>query len=226
MFQESGTPPNAYPVASLPWNEVWMRVLTHPSVATFEELIRDPNATSKRAYIWTFMGALIGSAISALGSMVLSTVLQSGSDAATLGVLICAPPIGALLSMLGLMISAGITQAIASALGGTGTYSKLAYAFASYVAPLSIVTGLLGWIPYCNLLSYALGAFGIVLNVMAVKAVNQFSWGKAVASSVLILMAILFVVAIVVIAVLLLLGPVIGNVFSNIVQELTLTPVP
>ena len=59
---------------------------------------------------------------------------------------------------------------------------------------------------------------------MAVKAVNQFGWGKAIASSVLPLALILVPVA--VIAILLLLGPVIGNVFSNIVGEMALTPVP
>jgi hypothetical protein len=130
--------------------------------------------------------------------------------------------------VLGLMISAGLTQLIASALGGTGSYSKLVYAFATYSAPLAIISSIVGSIPYVNYLAFPLSIYGMVLNVIAVKAVNQFGWGKAIASSWLILASILLVVvlvAVMVIAILTLLGPIIGSVFSGIIQGLE-TPVP
>lgn len=211
----------SHPAASLTWSEVWISALTRPSVATFEGFVQDPDATTRRAYNWVFISGLISYAITALGNMVFSAGTQSTPDTSgTLGMLICVAPIVALGSVLGLALSAGITQWIASALGGTGTYSKLAYAFAAYLAPLALISGGLTSIPYLNLLSIPLSIYGIVLNVIAVKAVHQFSWEKAIASSVLILVAILALVACMVIVVLALLGPAIGNVFSEIMRDI------
>jgi hypothetical protein len=195
-------------------------------VATFEGLVQDPNATERRAYTWIFVSALIGLAISALLGIVFGTSTPESPEAtgvmvgSSLTCLICGAPISAGLSVLGLMIMAGITQLIAGALGGTGTYSKLVYAFAAYTAPLTLITSVLGAIPYINFLTVPLVIYGMVLNVIAVRAVHQFGWGKAIASSVVILVGILVLVAIVVIAILLLLGPVVGNVFSNIVENI------
>ena len=59
---------------------------------------------------------------------------------------------------------------------------------------------------------------GIVLNVTAVKAVHRFGWGEAIGAS--LLPAALLLIPIIVIAVLLLMGPVIGNIFSNIVETI------
>jgi hypothetical protein len=202
-------------------------------VATFEGIANDPNATTSRAYTWVAVSALIGYVISVVfqimlgtGSSLLSQPGRAGAAGAAgvagfgLTTLICCAPVVVVLSVLGLMISAGITQLIASALGGTGTYSKLVYAIAAYIAPLTIVSTVLGSIPLINCLDYLIGIYGIVLNVIAVKAVHQFGWGKAIASSFLILAAILFFVAIVVIVILALLGPAIGNIFSNIVLNI------
>ncbi len=212
MSQESGFPIILHSITSLSRNQVWVSALTQPSVATFEDFVQDPDATHKRAYNWMFVSAPIGYAISTLVNAVLMVFIAGApEDPETFGMgLICGAPIAAYLSVLGLMINAGITQEIASALGGTGTYSKLAYAFAAYLAPLVLILSVLGLIPYLNLLSYPLAIYGIVLNVIAVKAVHQFSWGKAIASSassVLILIGMLVLVACMVIVILALLGP-------------------
>jgi len=226
MSQEFGPPSTSPPVSSPSWSEVWISALTRPSVATFEGFVQDPNATDRRAYTWVFVSALIGFAISALLGIVFGTGTAEGPEAtgvmvgSSLTCLICGAPISALLSVLGLVIIGGITQLIAGALGGTGTYSELVHAFAAYMAPLTLITSVLGAIPYINFLTIPLGIYGIVLNVIAVRAVHQFGWGKAIASSVLILVGILVLVACVVIGILLLLGPVIGNVFSNIVENI------
>lgn len=233
VFGPTGPVPAA---PSLAWSQVWIRALT-PSVETFEGLVRDPNASTNRAYAWVFVSALIGSAISALAQLALTgmSIPGSSADSATSALfsspwllLICGAPVAAVLAVLGLMISAGITQLIARALEGTGTYSSLVYAMAAYSAPLAIISGVISSIPYINCLVFPLGVYSLVLNVVAVKAVHQFGWGRAIASSVLIFAGILVLtvlVAVVVIVVLALLGPAIGNVFSNIVQELG-TPAP
>jgi hypothetical protein len=229
MSQELSTPS----VVSYTWSEAWIKALTQPTVRTFEAIANDPKATANRAYIWVAVSSLIAYVISMALQLMLGTsntlLSQPGREGVAgalgfagvgLGTLVCCAPFVAAFAVLGLAISAGITQLIASALGGTGTYSKLAYAIASYYAPITLITGLIGSIPFINCLAYPVGIYAIVLNVIAVKAVHQFGWGKAVASSVLILAAILVFVAVVVIVILALLGPAIGNIFSNIVENI------
>ena len=229
MSQEFVSPPPMQSAASQPWNEVWISAITRPSVETFEDFIRYPDATANRGYKWIFIAGLVASILAFLISFAITSLFGGGiSDSYSLTslfgssifLIICMAPLSAILGVVGLMISAGITQFFASALGGTGTYSKLAYAFAAYYAPLSIVTSLLSGIPLINCLALPLGLYGIVLNVIANKAVNQFSWGKAIASSVVILAGILLLVGVCVIVVLALLGPAIGNVFSNIIMDI------
>ncbi len=76
-----------------------------------------------------------------------------------------------------------------------------------------------------NYLGFIVGIYGLVLNIMAVKAVHQLDWGRAIASSAVIWVGLLCCVSVVIIAVLTLLGPSIGNVFSNIIENLA-TPTP
>lgn len=229
MSEEISPLPPMESAVSQPWSEVWISAITKPSVETFEDFIRYPDATANRGYKWIFVAGLIASIFSFLVSLFITGIFGSGSPdpynvaglfGSSIYFLICAAPLSAILGVVGLMISAGITQFFASALGGTGTYSKLAYAFAAYFAPLSLITGLITAIPYLNCLAFPLGVYGIVLNVIANKAVNQFSWGKAIASSVVIIGLILALVAVCMIVVLALLGPAIGNVFSNIITDI------
>jgi len=214
---------------SFSWSETWTKALTQPLEASYEEISNDPNASPRKAYTWIFVSSLIGYTIFMLMSSLFGTnAIGTGGGAAfgsLIGFVLCGAPIGGLFAVLGIMISSGITQAIASALGGVGTYSKLVYAVAAYTAPIALISFLLNIIPYVNCLSIPLGVYAIYLNITAVKAVNKFSWGKAIASSVLILALLLVIVAVVVIVILALLGPAIGNVFSDILTEIG-TPVP
>jgi tetratricopeptide (TPR) repeat protein len=210
------------PGERLSWGETWTRVLTRPSVASFERVLRDPQASAKRAYTWVFFGALIGNLFSWCGVILVSRgnadVLGAASEVWG-GSLLCAPPqalMAGLGAILGLAIRAGITQWIARALGGRGKFPQLAYATAAYLAPLTITMGAVSAIPYVNLLILPLAISGLVLNVMAVKAVNRFGWGEAIVAS--LAPSALLLIPIIVIAILLLLGPVIGEIFSNIVE--------
>jgi hypothetical protein len=112
-------------------------------------------------------------------------------------------------------------------LGGVGSHSELVYAQAAFLAPLTLMIDVLGVIPFINCLIFPLAIYGVVLNVISIKAVNRFGWGKAIASSVLIWGAALWLVSVFVIVILALTGPAVGHVFSNIIQEIgTPTPVP
>jgi hypothetical protein len=194
--------------ASLSWHEVWIRALTRPSVATFERLLRDPYASSGTAYAWVFYSALVGTG---LASLVQSAFPDSvGASSVGAGV-ICGAPVAAVLSVLGLIVTAGITQFVAGLLGGIGTYRELVYATAAYLAPLSLIESVVGEIPVFNYLLIPLALYGIALNVIAVKAVNRFGWGSAIAASVLVFVGIVVMVAIAVFAFLALLGPAITS---------------
>jgi hypothetical protein len=94
-------------------------------------------------------------------------------------------PIGAALgALLGVAFSAWVTQLIARALGGSGTYTKLVYLFAAFQAPLLIVSPLGGLpVPCLFLVSLGTGLYGLLLTVISVEAVNRFGWGRALAAS-------------------------------------------
>ncbi|MBN1643188.1 MAG: YIP1 family protein [Anaerolineae bacterium] len=217
--------------ASFPWSEAWQMALLQPSVETYGTLIRDPKASTNRGFGWVCACTLIGYVISALLGLAFGEVSGGTLDVAALAgagamVLFCGAPVAVLITVIALAISAAFSHLIARALGGRGTYGTLIYAIACYAAPMGLLASLIGAIPYLSYLVFVLSAYAVVLNVIAIRAVHGFGWGKAIVSSGVVLASLLVCIAIVVIAMLLLLGPVIGDVFSNIVEELLLTPVP
>jgi hypothetical protein len=236
MSEEFDTPSTEY--KSLSWSEVWISALTKPSVETYERLVHDPGASANKAYGWVFICTLIGYALSsliglAIGGLFDTNAIPGFNSGALFGSwfiqFICCLPIVAILAVVGLVINTGLTQLIARALGGTGTYSELVYANAAYLAPISLVSSIIFAIPYVNLcLSIPLAIYSMALTVIAINAVNQLGWGKAIVAAIIVpLVIIVFVAcgAIAVISGLALTGPQIGDVFSEIIRELS-TPVP
>ena len=162
MSEEAMIPTPQEEIPPESWINIWVDALTKPSVDTFERLTDDPHATIRRAFIWMFITGALGAIVSALVNLGLTA--GSGAEG-ILGfsslILICLVPVGGLLAVLGLIISAGITQAIATVLGGEGSFSKLAYAYASYAAPLSLVSGALSSIPFVQCLPFRLASTGL-----------------------------------------------------------------
>ncbi len=71
--------------------------------------------------------------------------------------------------------------------GGRGNTDQMAYAAAAITAPYSIIVGILSLfaaIPYAgycfSAILFLAGIYVIVLQVMAIKGVNQISWGAAI----------------------------------------------
>jgi hypothetical protein len=161
-----------------------VQALTRPSVATFECLLREPNATPRRAYTWIAVTALVAYLLSWLLSAIWVGSLGGGTLAENLeGVAlhsVCGAAVAPVAAVLGFIISVGLTHAVAGVLGGTGTYSELAYSYAAYQAPLALITAVLSASPYLSYLSYAISLYLIILNVLAVKAVHGFGTGKAI----------------------------------------------
>lgn len=181
--------------------QIWRKALTQPSEQTFVEIASSPNARATTAYLWVFVASLIQIFLTALvqsqlygnlaeqyglGADVLGD--QSGVASVLTGAL-CGAPIGAIVTTLFFAIGVFVVQWIAKMFGGRGTSDQLAYAMAAIMAPYSIISGivtLFSAVPYVGLCFTAVLAIGsiyiLVLQVMAVKGVNQISWGAAIGS--------------------------------------------
>jgi hypothetical protein len=233
------------------WVSVWIKSVTKPSEQTFIDITESPDANSKTAYIWVFIAGTIGGIIQAFATAIrMATGVASqfsqipglekyfpqssggggGSFVFSLIGGLCASPFAGLLSVLFFALFVALIQWIAKLFGGTGTYEKLLYALAAITVPMTIVSSLfvlLGVIPFVGIclgvISFGLGIYSLVLQVMALKAVNRFGWGQAAGSLFLPGCAIFIVCACIVGGSLALLAPMIGNVFSGINQNL---PVP
>jgi hypothetical protein len=216
MSEESGTPAE---LETLPWHKVWSQALTKPSVETYERLIRDPNATPFKAVLWVFVAAMIGyGAVVALifgGDLLSASFWEVGS-------LCFFPPLGlSFVSLAVFVVSVGVIHLIARALGGTGTYSQMLYAFGAFFAPLIFLAAVANLVPYMQwAVGIAVLVFRVLLGIRAVQAVHGFEgWGKAFASTVPVFVGVFVLVAVTVIIILAVLGSTMGF-FPDIVQAL------
>ena len=177
--------------------QTWMNALTKPNEQTFVDIASSPNAKASTAYLWVFVASLIQIFLTALvQSRFLGTYMQQfglENTAATRGIgsilisAICGAPIGAIITTLFFAIWVFIIQWIAKMFGGRGTNDQMAYTAAAISAPYSIVAGILSLfsaIPFVGLCFSAIlliaGIYVIVLQVMAIKAVNGLTWGAAI----------------------------------------------
>jgi hypothetical protein len=203
------------------WREAWTRALTRPREETFIELINDPTASFGRAATWIFVSSLIASVLFGilwfigfqLGLMSslaqqpeLAEMFPSGMLAGGFGVaMLCFLPLFAVGTVIGITIQVAIVQFIAGTFGGNGTFTDLFYATSAFYAPFLLLNAVLGLIPFVNLcLTVPLGVYVACLGILSLKAVNQFSWGRALA--VVLTLFLLFVLIAVIIGALIL-GP-------------------
>lgn len=187
-------PPNAAGYRSTgntyTWQETWQLVLTKPSEESFEEILGDPAGGMNRAVTWMFVVGLIAGVASFIGQLVFGAasfaMLGGGEDAAasTGFSLICSAmliPLTGVFAVIGLIIGTGFVHIIAKLFGGQGDFDHMAYATASYSAPLTVISALLNIIPFLGAcLSGLLGLYQLVLQVMAVKVVHKFGWFQAI----------------------------------------------
>jgi len=224
--------------------DTWFAAITQPNEGTFAQIVGQPSATAGKAFLWVFVASLLTSFVSLLAQAVgggqsfggleqflppeIARELPVGAAPSfDFGTVICGTPIGAIFSIIGFAIGVALIQWIANLFGGTGSFDKLAYAFSAIIVPYSLVVAILtliGIIPFIGiitgLISFGLFIYVIVLYVIAVKAVNRLDTGKAVGAVLLPIVIISALFCCCVIGVLTLMGPVIGDVFSEINQGL------
>lgn len=235
MNEPANTPMLPPPSGVSGWISVWRDALTRPSDQTFARIARSPGAKATTAFLWVFLGSLVSSFLVSLVQGRLMNQMMQNSDLGVqplpgggLTTAICGAPIAALIQVVLFAIVIGVVQLLARMFGGQGTFEQLAYAIAAIVTPFYLISGLItlfSVIPYAGfcfgILGFALGLYVLVLEVMAVKGVNQFGWGQALGSMLLPVFAIGCCLLLAGIGLVQMLGPEMNNIFESI-----MTPVP
>jgi hypothetical protein len=84
---------------------------------------------------------------------------------------------------LGFFISMGILYVIARLLGGQGTFLAQSYVSSLFLAPLGVISSVVGIVPvFGALVAFAAFLYQIVLQMFAVMAVHRLSGGRATAA--------------------------------------------
>ncbi len=188
----------------LPWYEVWLRVVTHPSGDSFRRILADPTARPARAFTWV---AAVGAAFGLLRvvfSLARGVHLLRGVDLFGVGNLgLLTSPLGLavtniVMAVAGLALGAAILRGIAAQMRGVGNYRDLVYCLGAVLAPINFISGLLSlFTPLASSLSrvaggsmallssclvplsLALVVYTVVLAVLAVETVEKFGRNKA-----------------------------------------------
>lgn len=168
-------------------------ILLGPSVATFEEYERDDLGA---ALIYTTVAAVIAAILSAVGTLIRSTALeqlggieQQLSDSPLLpllrsllggGSLVFTLFFTLILTILGFLIFVAIIYLLGRAFGGTGTYGVMAFNAALYSAPLTVISALIGLIPFVGFLaSIVLAIYQLYLYWLSIQAGMNLPANKA-----------------------------------------------
>ncbi|GGK92731.1 YIP1 family protein [Deinococcus radiotolerans] len=170
-------------------------VLSRPSPATFERFERRGGLTSALTYV--MIAAVVSAVIAALFSFLHSDVTFFGQ---LFSRLITIP--------LGFAAFTGAVYLIGRGLfKGTGTYPEVAYSFALFYVPLSIVSTLLGIIPILGwLIMLAVSLIMIYFGFLAVQSsMNLRDQTQAIVTLVLAWIAQLVVAGVI--------GSIIGGLF-------------
>lgn len=225
------------------WFAVWMKAVSKPSEQSFIDITESSEATTRTALIWVFIAGtitgLVTGLVQALNAFLGSTpqfppipgleqyvdpsLLQQGSSPMmTLVFGICGAPVAGLLTVAFFALGVAIVQWVAKLFKGTGSFEKLAYAYAAITMPVSLVSAVLtvlGAIPFIGacfgFVSLAVTIYTVVLQVYAVKAVNRFpTFGPAVGSVFIPSAVIFFVLCLCAIAFSAIFGAAIGQGFA------------
>jgi hypothetical protein len=168
------------------WYEVWQRALMQANADSYTSLLQDPLASPGRAYWWVFMASLVTGMVSLVNPSVMAALnqfeqLQGGENFSTIVavILVVLVPVGAVFSILGLMLEAAIYDLLSKSFGGSGNFSRTVYLLGAYTAPLSIITGILSIIPFINCLTLPLAFYSFWLSVLSVQAAQRLNGGRA-----------------------------------------------
>lgn len=208
--------------------QTWMDAITKPTEETYAQIAASPEAKTSTALLWVFVASLIQSfVVFLMQGVLMSRMMQNSGFENQIGTglvsVLCGAPVVAAISVVLFAALTGIVQWIAGLFGGRGSFEKLVYVLAAITVPFTLISALLtalSAIPFVGLcfglISLLAALYVIALEVMAVKAVNQFDWGKAAASLLLPFFGIFCCILAVVLGVASLLGPQLQDILNQI----------
>ncbi len=165
-------------------------VLTRPSASTFEE--HEQNNLGW-ALIYSLIAGLINAVLSWIGSLLFPPRipgLESDMAAGQPSDIFFLIPTALIGTVVFLLIYWGIVYLLGRAFGGTGAFGELAYGFALFSAPLTVIGSLVGIIPFVGVvLSFAVSIYGLYMTYLAIQSGMNLPANKAL-YVVLILLAI------------------------------------
>lgn len=213
--------------------QTWTTALTKPNEQTFAQLAASPEAKTSTALLWVFIGSLIQSFVTFLmqgrimAQMMQGTGFENQAGPGLVGIL-CGAPIAAVISVVFFAAFTGIVQWVAGLFGGKGSFEKLAYVFAAITVPFTLISALLtllSAVPYVGfcfgLISLLAFIYVLVLQIMAVKGVNQFDWLPAAGSVLLPGFVVACCILAGVAGLVSLAGPAMQDIFNQINQSIT-----
>jgi hypothetical protein len=215
-------PPDTSPRSFMDMPELWLKIL---QMSEDFFALEAPRANGSTVLISVLVMAIITAVLSTISSLLwggAQTMMMSEQyrEAAAVGLgssALCGVCGGLVGGILGFYLSTGINYLGARAFGGTGDFGTQSYLQSLFVVPIGIVSALVGLVPYLGIaVGLGLSLYAIVLNVRVVKVVHRLTTGKAVAALIVPGLVLMVVVACIVVVVLILLGPVIGNIFSDV----------
>ena len=182
--------------------QTWVRVLTNPNEATFAAERQKPTATLTTGLIWMLIAGVVAGVLGFLQSIMMAGAMQGAipqlleqadlppeAKAQLLPILnsgmlggLGASSLGSIISVpLGFLIGVGILWLVAKLLGGVGDYGRYAYLNATYMAPLTILSSILGLIPFAGgCIAFFVYIYQLVLTYYATKVEHQLSSGRAI----------------------------------------------
>lgn len=194
-------------LSPLSWSQAWSMAIFRPSVKTFERIALNAKATRKTAFLWMWIGNLFAPVIVIVLATILaippgrlpwydlvpypvSCLIQSAGAAIRVAIL-------TLIEIVGIWV----WHIIARLFRGKGTYAGLLNAVAAFIAPLTLITTLIGLAselfaaPFLLWPVIPIQVYLLVLFVIAIKSVYQFGWVRAIILYILGLLLLLACVA-------------------------------
>jgi hypothetical protein len=157
------------PMPAPNWAHIWLTAITRPKLSTFEKLAVNPRASTRQAYTWLGAAALAG-----WGAPALTSLARGGlpAPAVLLAMLVLAG-----LTLAWFSLAHGAADYLAQIFGTRLPFDRIAYAAASFCAPLVIIAGVLMAGPgFMRALLVPLLGYAFYLDVLAVRAVYRLGW--------------------------------------------------
>lgn len=183
MSQEVGKEPA---LRSLSWYKVWLVAITKPAVGTFERIIGNSNTYTLKAVFWVIISTFLPFAMTLL--------LRSQQEIAATGVSSTDTSVRVVFGLSAIYTGGMLGELLIALLGihffakfssGNGSYSKLFYATAAYLSPITIISFVLNMLPYRDVSLTLLAIYAIVLSFFVTKAVYRLEWILSIVFTVL-----------------------------------------